>query len=238
MRRLAVLLALSTMTVPVIVGLAAGTGGATAAGSGSATGTIVTTGATPLAGMCVNVVTASSNVSVGTSATTTANGIWQLSGIPSATPVIAYARDCSGGNYVGAWWVNTPFQSDAKPFTVGSGATRTGINFNLKLGGAVTGKVTDAATKKPVADILVIPFRLDQEAAAAYSACTATNGTYSLHGLPTTGVKVEFLANGCTSTPYVTQWYNNMPDYASATVVHVGKNKTHGRINAQLVQGG
>jgi hypothetical protein len=238
MRRLAVLVALSILTVPVVVGLAAGTGGAVAAGSGSATGTIVTTGHTPLAGMCVNVVNASSNVTVGTSAATTANGIWQLSGIPSSTAVIAYAFDCSGGNYVGVWWGNTPFQSDAKQFTVGTGKTRAGINFNLKLGGAVTGKVTDAATKKPVADILVIPFRLDQESAAAYAACTATDGTYSLHGLPTTGVKVEFYANGCTSTTYATQWYDNMPDYSSATVVHVGKNKTHANINARLVEGG
>ena len=144
----------------MVVGLAAGTGGAVAAGSGSATGTIVSTGHTPLAGMCVNVVNASSNVTVGTSAATTANGIWQLSGIPSSTAVIAYAFDCSGGNYVGVWWGNTPFQSDAKQFTVGTGKTRAGINFNLKLGGAVTGKVTDAATKKPVADILVIPLSL------------------------------------------------------------------------------
>jgi hypothetical protein len=234
MRRLVSLLALSIVIVPLLTATSTVPAGA-APGTGSVTGTIKKSATATLAGMCVNVVDASTSSSVGTSAATAANGIWQLNNVPASTTYTAFAFDCSGGNYVGVWYINTPFQSNATHFAVPAGGTTTGINVRLKLGGAVTGKVKDSLTNAPIAGITVIPIRLDQFVAASFAACTDANGHYTLHGLPTTGVKIQFAGNsGCSLTGYNNQFYKHKSTYASATVVPIKKGITTTGINDKL----
>lgn len=212
--------------------LSAGTGTALAAG-GTVTGTVVDAATKkPVAGICVNVVEAPINNSVGTSAATKSNGVWTLSGVPAGATYTAYATRCKGSaDYVGQWYLEQEFQMNATDFAVTNGATTSGINFSLSLGGAVTGKVTDAVTKKPVKGILVVAYSTTAFQPATYGACTSEKGTYKLTGAPTSGVYVEFVGNACTPSTYKTVWYKNAPSYGTATVVPIAANKTTSGIN-------
>jgi hypothetical protein len=101
-----------------------------------------------LKGACVNVIEASDNTTVGTSAPSTNKGRWSLDGIPASTDYTAIARGCNREKYVGQWYDDQNYQSDATRFAVSAGAKKTGIDFSLGEGGNMTGKVTDSATKR------------------------------------------------------------------------------------------
>ncbi len=240
MRTVRALSALVVLAVPAL--LATGVNPVSAAGA-SVTGVTgkVTSAATgkPLAGICVNVIEASTNSTVGTSAPTTKKGVWVLNGIPASTDYTAIAYVCKSGDYVAQWYDGQDFQTDATQFPVPAGATTGGINFSLSEGGAVSGKVTDATTKKPVAGILVVAYYTTAFQAATYAECTTAKGTYSLTGVPTSGVKVGFYPNDCGSTtPYDSEFYQNAPDYNSATVVAITAKKTTKNINQALTPSG
>jgi len=210
-------------------------------GTGNVSGTVTLAGtAKPVKGVCVNVIETSDNTTVGTSTPTTKTGAWSLDGIPASTDYTAVAGNCGGvGKYVGQWYDDENYQSDATQFAVSSGATTTGIDFSLAKGGAVAGKVTDSVTKKPVAGILVIALWTTDDSASTYSACTGAKGTYKLEGVPTSGAKVEFVPNACgTTSTYGTVFYLDSPDYASATVVPISAGKTTKDINQTLTAGG
>jgi hypothetical protein len=223
-------LALAVPMAGVAVGVPAGAAGTT----GSVTGTAVNSGTgKPLKNICVNVVEGSTNTTVGTSGPSTSKGVWTLAGVPPATDYTAIGIDCASGDYVGQWYDNQDFQSSATPFAVSAGGTTSGIDFSLSEGGAISGKVTDATTKKPVQGILVVAYWTTALQTAA-AACTAANGTYKLPGIATSGAKIEFIPNDCgVTSSYSSVWYRGA-DYGSATVVSVKAKKTTGKINQAM----
>jgi len=217
---------------------------ATLTDAGSGTGNVsgaITIAATgkPLKGICVNVVEATGNTTVGTSAPTTKTGAWSLDGIPASTDYTAVAGNCGGvGKYVGQWYDSQNYQSGATQFAVSAGGTTTGIDFSLNKAGEITGKVTDSTTKKPVQGILVIALWTTDDSASTYSVCTSTKGTYKLEGVPTSGAKLEFLPNVCgTTSTYGTVFYLNGTGYDTATVVPVTAGQTTKNINQQMTAG-
>jgi len=219
-----VALALAVPMAGVAVGSPAGA--VVVGGTGSVTGTVVNAATgKPMKNICVNVVEASTNTTVGTSGPSTSKGVWTLAGVPSAIDYTAIASDCKSGDYVGQWYANQDFQSNATQFAVSANATTTGIDFSLSEGGALAGKVTDATTRKPLAGILVVAYwnTADQVAGAA---CTTAKGTYKIPGIATSGAKVDFLAGVCGATSaYTSTWYGGV-DYPSATAVAITAKKT------------
>jgi hypothetical protein len=220
-------------------GLAMGSTAAFAAEGGTVTGTVVsaTTGK-PLKGICVNIVEAKENQTVGTSQPTPKTGVWTLSNIVPSTTYTAAAFHCAGGgDYAVQWYDQQDFQSNATDFTVSSGLTTSNIDFSLSAGGEATGKVTNATTKKPVAGILVVGLYTTAFQTAA-AACTTSNGKYKLTGAPTSGLYVEFLPNDCGVTSnFSSVWYLNSPSYGSATFVPITANKTTKDINQAVSEG-
>lgn len=218
--------------------LTAGSMAAFAEEGGTVTGTVVSAAThKPLAGICVNLIEAQRNQTVGSSQPTAKNGVWTLSDVPASTTYTAVASHCQGsGDYTGQWYDEQDFQSNATDFTVTSGATTLGIDFSLSPGGAISGKVTDAKTKKPVAGILVVAFwTTAANQPATYAVCTPANGKYKLVGAPTSGAYVEFEPNDCgTTSTYSTVWYLNSPSYGSATFVPVTAGKTTAKINQAM----
>jgi hypothetical protein len=223
-------LALAVPMAGVAVSAPAGADGTT--GTVSGTAYLAATGK-PMKNVCVNVVEASSNTTVGTSGPSSSKGVWSLAGVPPSSDYTAIASDCKGGDYVPQWYSNQDFQSSATQFAVTAGGTTTGIDFSLTMGGAIAGKVTDAATKKPVAGILVIAYWTTAYQVAG-AACTAANGKYKIPGIDTTGTKVEFVPGDCgvTST-YSVSWYGGS-DYSSGTYVPITAKKTTGNINQAM----
>ena len=227
---LPVLLAASLGAVPATASAATGT-------TGTVTGVATDAGTgTPLAGVCVTIVDASTNTTVGTSKPSGASGVWKVPGLSTSTTLTAIGRDCKGRDYQPIWYQDTEFQANATDFTVTAGMTTTGIDLPLSLGGAVSGKVTDAATKAPVAGILVVAFFTTQFATAA-ATCTSSKGTYLMKGLPTDGVKIEYVSGACGSTSYPTAWYKGATGYDTATVVPVTAGVTTKGIKQALSAG-
>jgi len=223
-------LALAVPLTGVAVAAPAGADGTT----GTVTGTAfaAATGK-PMKNVCVNVVEASTNTMVGTSGPSTNKGVWSLAGVPPSSDYTAIGFDCKSGDYVPQWFSSQDFQSDATQFAVTAGGTTAGIDFSLSMGGAVAGKVTDAATRKPVAGILVIAYWTTAYQVAG-AVCTSPRGTYKIPGVATTGTKLEFVPGDCgvTST-YGTAWYSG-PDYSSATFVPITAKKTTTKINQAM----
>ena len=209
---------------------------AAVAGTGTVTGIVdsVSTGA-PLSGICVNVVNASTNNTVGTSLATGKKGAWTLAHGPSGTTYTATAFVCKGKkDYVSQWYDQQNFQSTATQFSVTTGAKTRGIDFSLSQGGAVSGKVTNSA-KQPVQGILVIPFWTTNFSASSFATCTSSTGAYKITGVPTSGVKLEFYPNACgISSSYATVWYKNESSYDSSAVVPITAGATTVHINQRM----
>jgi hypothetical protein len=233
---------LAVLLIPAAVMTAGNASAATTVTTGSVTGTVVNASSSAaLSGICVNVIDASDNQTVGTSHATRMSGIWTLTGISPSTTYTAVAGSCKSSNtsYVAQWYDDQQFQSNATDFTVSAGKTTRAIDFSLSEGGAVAGTVTDSATKAPVAGILVIAFYTTAYQVSTYAECTTSNGAYKLSGIPTSGAKVEFLPNDCGVTSnYGDFWYDNQSSYDTATVVPVSAGVLTRRINQAVTTGG
>jgi Carboxypeptidase regulatory-like domain len=218
------------------VALAAFSAPAGAATTGSVKGAI-TSGGEPLAGVCVNVVNASDNNTVGTSSPSNAAGKWKLKNVKPSKKYTAYAVGCTESTqyYLGQWYNAQDFQSDATKFRVRAGHVTKKINFALSEGGGISGIVTDSSTGDPVQNVLVTALWTTQDSASAYSACTSDTGAYTLNGVPTSGAIVFYNPGGCgSSLPYDQAYYLNSTTYASATVVPVSAGEVTGSIDQAL----
>ena len=104
--------------------------------------------------------------------------------------------------------------------------------FNLEQTGLISGTVTEEGSGDPLPDICVIAQDVaiggDYTDALGQYSIVVPQGTYS----------VEF--RDCLSSPtvYVSEWYNNKPDFASADPVSVTAGSTTSGINAVLAVGG
>jgi hypothetical protein len=93
--------------------------------------------------------------------------------------------------------------------------------------GTVAGTVTEEGSGDPLADIWA--FAIDTTGSLVGVARTAGDGTYTLTGLPTTGVRVRFLD---LTDAHVPEYFDDIAgpgagtDYGSATVVAVAAGAT------------
>ena len=89
---------------------------------------------------------------------------------------------------------------------------------------AITGKVTDAATGAPLANVCAYVYFTRTALTPSYSACTAADGSYEMDGvipnalqavnsLDTSHYLVQFVD---PSGAHATQWYNNTPGGAAS----------------------
>ncbi len=205
--------------------------------AGSISGVATNNRHEPLAGICATIIDAATNTTIGGAGPTGADGTWLANDIPAGNAITAYINNaCTQGQYVGEWYPGTPSQANATPFAVVDGQTTSGINVMLPLGGSVTGKVTDMASRAPLQDIAVFAFRTDSFESATYGACTDADGKYQLNGVPTKGVKVEFIPGICADdSVHAAQWFKNQPDYDHATVIRVLPGGNRPLVNAALV---
>jgi hypothetical protein len=241
MRRTHLLAVVAAACIPAALIVAGGMpAGASTVATGSVTGTVVNAATSAaLPGICVNVVDAANNQTVGTSPATGKAGVWTLKGIPTSTTYTATAYGCKNPNFVGQWYNKQEFQSEATQFTVAAGQTTTQINFSLTEGGSVAGKVTDSVTKDPVAGILVVAYWTTAQQPSTFAACTPSTGLYKLRGVPTSGAKIEFLPNDCgVSSTYGVIWYHHQSSYSTATVVPVTAGATTTGISQRVTAAG
>ncbi|MBE2197125.1 MAG: carboxypeptidase regulatory-like domain-containing protein [Anaerolinea sp.] len=99
--------------------------------------------------------------------------------------------------------------------------------------GQITGVVTAGDNGLPLSSVYVVAYSLD----GVYQDGDFTNsqGQYELIGLAAGDYKIRFQK---LSSVYVTEWYDNQPNFDSATPVAVSEGGTTANINATLDVGG
>ena len=206
---------------------------------GTITGTVqdAATGA-PIADVFVHLCSDSGSCGGG-GVLTNVSGAYTMGGLAPGT---YYLRAASKLPYLGELYNNLPCPggnctvTDGTPVGVTVGTTTSGINFTLAVGGTITGKVMDAGTEAPLANIPV----------SAYSASnprgdqvgqgwTNASGSYAINGLAT-GTYFVITSNG---NPYRDELYDNLPcqggcDVTDGTGVSVTAGATTGGINFAL----
>ena len=155
------------------------------------------------------------------------DGNYDIRGLASGGYVVFV--DASG-NYIGEYYPNTQDYTAAESVVVTAGGQTVGINFSLAVGGSISGVVTDESNGQPLADVSVTAC-LDGGLEVVYCVDSSTNGSgqYTINGLATGSYQVY-----AYSYNYATEFYNNTPDWISATPVAVIAGSTVANINFSL----
>jgi protocatechuate 3,4-dioxygenase beta subunit len=171
-------------------------------------------------------------VPVGASATTGADGLYDVGGLAGGTYRVCFSS--YSGQYVDECYNNAADVNSATDLSVAAGATRSNVNAQLALAAHIKGKVTDAQGN-PLSDVGVSAYTGD--ATYQYSvpvggwATTGADGLYDVGGLAGGTYRVCFFNY---SGQHVDECYNNAADVNSATDLSVAAGATRSNVNAQL----
>ncbi|MFQ5576809.1 MAG: carboxypeptidase regulatory-like domain-containing protein, partial [Anaerolineae bacterium] len=194
--------------------------------AGAITGTV--RGSGPLSDVQVTAYYAAETTWVNYS-TTDINGYYRLAGLaPIGYKLKLLPPD---NRYITEWYQGQSAWDTATPITPTSGVTIT-LDITLTRAAVITGLVTDALNGAPLSGIWVSLYNAGDD---SYRTGTATNisGTYRLDGLLAGGYKLQFWDGGGN---YLSEYYNNRPDLASADPVTVTAGTT-ATANAALTAG-
>jgi hypothetical protein len=146
-------------------------------------------GAAPLA----NVQACAEEGSNSSCATTNANGEYKILGLPSGTSYIVTFSSYSS-NYLTQFYKEKGSEVEAEHVAVKVGESTAGINAKLIEGGQIAGRVTDATTHAPVAEVDVCAGVTSGEIQGCAS--TNANGEYTISTLMTGTYQVNFYPEG------------------------------------------
>ena len=201
---------------------------------GSLNGTVTSANTgDPLSGICVTLRASSYDWSVFDY--TDADGGYSFEGV-RAGDYKAHFEDCLGpGFYFSEWYNDQPDFASAGLIAVSEKETTAGIDAALRRGGIINGRVTDKNTGDSVSGICVDVYDASNDPVG--QAQTGYAGYYTVSGLTTGAYKLLF--EECGLHPrYLAEWYDDQPDFASATVVEVTEKEKTAGINAALTPGG
>jgi protocatechuate 3,4-dioxygenase beta subunit len=200
---------------------------------GSISGTVTDQAGMKLANIDVEAYDAATGSGVGY-VWTDANGNYFIGGLETGSYKVEFDRDHSdGGNYASQFFNNKPDWASADLVAVSSGNIPN-INASLAPGGTITGTVTNILGQ-PLQGITVLVYDANSGTALGNDYSDA-NGSYTLFGLSTGSYKVKF--NNCWNCNYLTQFYNNKPDLASADAIPVIQGSVTHNINVSLATAG
>ncbi len=169
--------------------------------------------------------------------TTNASGEYTLTGLKAGEYYVEFSTpEGSGLKYIAQYYNEQEDLAFAELVSVSEGATHSGVDASLSTGAEITGKVTSAATKKPIEGILACA--QDKEFEFAGCATSDATGKYAIPGLPSGGYVIEFFAPEGSHQNYVTQYYPDKPKRKEAKSVQVVADTLTPGINAALLVGG
>ena len=172
------------------------------------------------------------------SADTDAAGAYQANLVPPGT----YYLRASRFGYVSTRYEGIPCATSCDPpagtpVKVAEDQLTAHIDFALRAGGRISGKVTDAATGHPIADVTVSA----SSASSGASATTGADGTYVVDGLLPGQFRVK---TDSWPLDYVDEMYDDIPcpgnscSYDAGTLVPVTIETTTPAIDFALPRGG
>jgi 5-hydroxyisourate hydrolase-like protein (transthyretin family) len=162
---------------------------------------------------------------------TAGDGTYTLSGLATGSYKIRFVP--TSGGYVAQFYNNKPDVASADSVSVTAGATTSGINAGVAVTtGHISGKVTDAATHTPQANVEVDVYSSGGSLIAI--AHTAGDGTYTTGNVTAGTVEVGFVS----PAGFAPQFYNGKTTLATASPVTVTAGATTANINGALTPGG
>lgn len=203
----------------------------TLAPGGTLTGRVVGPGATPLQGITVYL--SNDDGSYQEYVSTKADGIYSATGLPSGAYTVLFRPS----KYIPEAYNNQPDFGLADPIIVTAPSTVSGIDAELAVGGAISGKVTEAGSGTPIKDVFVEV--LDGDGGRVETAFTRADGTYTVDPtLPSGSYKVRFNADErFASCAFVTEYYSGKPDMAQGDLVSVTAPNVTANIDAAMTRG-
>jgi hypothetical protein len=166
-----------------------------------------------------------------TEAETSSNGAYSVGGLSTGDYIISFYDY----GYVGQYYDEQTSQGAADPVAVTVGKTSSAIDAAMAPDGGISGTVTDAATKDPLAETYV--YVIDSSGDEVAEQYTDTNGNYSVTDLPPGAYSVEF-ADYNSSAGYIQQYYNGEYTLATADPVTVAPGRTTTGIDVGMTQYG
>ena len=198
------------------------------ASGGRVTGTVTEEGTgNPVSDVCVFAENPTTGAELGF-ANPDGAGTYAVEGLPTGNVKIEF-NPCGSGAWVTEFYNDKPDLSSADPVSVTAGFTTSGINAQLVAGGTIIGSVTGPSNQR-VEGICVEANRTDGPGSGL--ATTDPNGDFEISGIPAGSYDVQF--TDCTSGTYVSEFYNDKPDAASADAVVVTAGGVTSGIDAQL----
>jgi len=202
-------------------------------GSGAISGTVIDANLNPINGITVSIY--DNNWNYYGDDSTDSDGNYTVSGLSAGSYKVNV--DTYDTNYVPQWYNNQLDSYSADFVKVIDDQTSPNINFQLQMGGSVSGKVTDE-TGAPIQDVNI---EIRDDDYNYYWGDTDSEGTYTISGIAEGDYKVHFSAsnvNEYQDTSYVSQWYNNKSSYDAGDSVAVKSEETTSKIDAKLTTGG
>lgn len=136
-------------------------------------------------------------------------------------------------------WYGGETEADATVLNVVAGETTTGIDAAIQEGGRISGRVTEARTKKPIENacvtVGVYSHRSGENGTQWPSVCTGPDGTYEMKGLTPGRYTVEFYD---PDGAWAWQFFPNKADRLNAAKIEVTAGGSVTGINARLSPGG
>ncbi|MBI4332573.1 MAG: carboxypeptidase regulatory-like domain-containing protein [Chloroflexi bacterium] len=191
-------------------------------------------GSAGLAGMNINASFADGK-SGGFGATSRSDGSYTISGLPYDTYKIYAGRgELNGGDpsYAREYYNNRAINQSPDPVAVAAGVNPTGIDFTLAVGGAISGRITREDGTTPISGATVRAY-FYSAGEWVNDATTASDGTYTIPGIPTGQFAVYARAGGREL-----KYFGNAYTRTASTPVYVATPNNTPSINISLGPGG
>lgn len=208
-------------------------------GAGQITGT-VTSAETPAGLEGIQVCAFKPPESFGLCVLTKSQGNYEIPDLPAGQYVVEFAVPFQNSvlNYAPQYYDGQTSEEDAKAVEVTAGKATPDINAKMQKGGQITGTVTSAETRGPIAGIEVCA---NPPLGVGLFRCASTesDGNYTISSLGTgEEYEVGFFVPFESEKNFLPQYYDGVPLFSEPTPVPVVAGTTTSKIDAAMETGG
>ncbi len=187
-----------------------------------------------LSGVCIEAVSVSTDAA--SFVHTGKSGRYETTPLPAGTYFVAFYADCGNtGNWIAQAYDNASLASPTAVH-VRRGKTTSGIDATLRLGGEISGTVTNAHGAK-LSGICVEPAGSSKNYAALFVSAMSQRGTYHLRGLPAGPYKINYIP--CDASPvYASVWWPHAATEQAARTIRLKQRQVLGHVDEVIPVGG
>jgi hypothetical protein len=189
---------------------------ATAASTGSISGTVTNRGGDPISGIEIYAYVAGTTQIAG-EVNSAANGTYSVPDLATGSYDLYYFPSGPTGSWLSGWYKHATSEATATPVTV-TAPRDTHIDITVRPAGTIDGTVTDRAAD-PVSGIEIYAFVAGTTQIAG-EVNSAANGTYSVPDLATGSYDLYYFPSGSTGS-WLSGWYKHATSEATAVPVSV-----------------